>query len=124
MTFEQAAQTVVNDLGWIIAFVVWTAIVLSIGQFSCQNTMSDKDKTYHEVNRIYESQIEILREPREEGYGLALRDIDLGVELIRIAEKDGNYYRSSHFTVYEGELEIVADELSYYACEQEREVVE
>jgi len=120
MTFEQAAQNVANDLGWVVAFVVWTVVVLAVGRYTGHSEPMT-DSAFQEHKKLYESQFQMLREP-DEHRGLGYRETDHGVELIRIAEKDGNYYEASYFTIYTDDIETVANTLSYYVCEQEREV--
>jgi len=120
MTFEQAAQTVANDLGWVVAFVVWTVVLLAVGQLTATST-APTNSTFQEHRKLYEGDIDVITEPSETR-GLAVRETDCAFELIRIAEKDGDYYRSSYFSLYDDEDTQVANRLSEYVCEKEREV--
>lgn len=120
MSFAQALQDVGSNLGLIVGFVVWTVVVLAIGQLTgTSNTPTNS--TFQDHRQLYEGDIDVITEPSETR-GLAVRETDCAFELIRIKEKDGDYYRSSYFNLYDDEDTQVANRLSEYVCEREREI--
>lgn len=121
--FAQVAQNVVNLLPAIAVLVVVVSVAVTFVSMT-QTKRSKKPVTEQAHRKLHDSQITVIEEP-DETRGLALRELDVGVELLRIEEKDGDYYRSAKFAVYDNEdIGQVADYLSEYVCEQEREVTE
>ena len=113
---DAARQAVQLAVPATIALVIVT-VLISVAAGWRRDT--DDTNGPRAVDRLYEHQITILEDPTESGYGLAYREIDIGAELLRIEKVDGQYYKSSRFTVYEEELADTADELSMRPVEME-----
>jgi hypothetical protein len=121
--FTAVATRVVDMLPYTIGFVLWTVLCLSAGQRLHSSSTTQNSVGYSEPDRIYESQITILQEPGE-FYGVGLMDVADLVKLVRLRKDDGKYYEVDSFSVYDDEVESVADALSVLGVERARETTE
>lgn len=128
--FTEAAKTAVNLVPSMMLYAVVLIVVLTLinaisKSREGRNMSSDHKPVTEQAHRkLIESQITVIEEP-DETRGLALRETNEAIELLRIEEKDGRYYRSSYFAVYKNEdIGQVADILSEYACIKESMVSE
>jgi len=104
----------------VLAGVVALGVIsLVVGRISGGGTRT-KD-IYADHRKILERQIELITDPRDDPGGLALRSNRDNVELLSLSAKDGDLYRRSYISVYDDEIEAVADYLSVEACERKQE---
>jgi hypothetical protein len=61
--------------------------------------------------------VTVISEPGG-SYGLALRQVEHGVEIIKLREYEGDLYRQSNTSIFNEDLAGVADYLSAVACER------
>jgi len=113
---------VVREVGqvfpWILGSVLITTIIVTVVNARSRSTTKDM---YADHRKILESQIELIVDPREDPGGLALRSNRDNVELLSLSAKDGELYRRNYISVYDDEIEAVADYLSVEACERKQE---
>jgi len=118
--FANAAQQAIDFLPYTMGFVIWTALVLSVGNHMGSSS-SRTNSPYQDHKKVYESQLTMLKEPTETETGYAIREGEYDTDLLRIAKKDGQMYRQSRFPVYDEVLDDMADELSVLAVARNRD---